>query len=207
MRADTATFKRQLERNKMANATAWAAGCYVWAILDAIEKSGRFVNDEPRNPRLAGWLSAIPGLGLGQWYNGKLSKAGMVMAVQASLAVISFNYQSQYAECGRQLQRIEDARRVECRIDEASGYAYSRDWDAVRRESFRSRNTYLWYSIFFYFYGIFDAVVDAHLHDYRTRMKLEPDLDIPAEKVGMRLSIDMRPYGRGLDSPGAEPWR
>jgi hypothetical protein len=48
---------------------------------------------------------------------------------------------------------------------------------------------YLWYSILFYFYGILDAVVDAHLHDAGAKMKLEPDLVPQNKQVGLTLTV------------------
>jgi TM2 domain-containing membrane protein YozV len=193
MRADTTSFKQMRERHATGNAITWAAGCYLWSILDAVEKTGRFANDEERNPTLAGWLSAVPGLGLGQFYNGRLSKAGMVIMVQTSLAMMSYHYHAQFTECERQLQIIESENKAEYTVDRLYGGTFRAEWHDMREDAFRNRNTYLWYSIFFYFYGIFDAVVDAHLHDYRSRMRLVPDLDIPSQKVGMRLNIDLRP--------------
>ncbi len=207
MRQDSAAFGRQRRVHGTANAITWAAGCYVWSILDAVEKTGRLENDEPRNPKLAGWLSAIPGLGLGQIYNGKLSKAGMIMMVQASLAVMSYNYHSEFAECERQLQVLENDTAAEHAVDLAYGYTFSDEWDEQRKNAFRNRNTYLWYSIFFYLYGIFDAVVDAHLHDYRSRMRLEPDLQVPVQQVGFRLTLELPPARRATHSEGADRWR
>jgi hypothetical protein len=42
---------------------------------------------------------------------------------------------------------------------------------------------YLWYLVFFYGYSIFDAVVDAYLHEYPEKMKIEPDLVITDKMV------------------------
>jgi hypothetical protein len=47
-----------------------------------------------------------------------------------------------------------------------------------------------WYSLVFYIYGVLDAVVDAHLHDAPTKMKLEPDLTPGQNKVGIRLKMN-----------------
>ena len=61
---------------------AWTAGGYVFNILDAMGSSNFFNNSNEKKPGTAALLAAIPGLGLGQWYNGALSKAGMVMMGQ-----------------------------------------------------------------------------------------------------------------------------
>jgi hypothetical protein len=39
-------------------------------------------------------------------------------------------------------------------------------------------------------YGIFDAVVDAHLHDSGMKMKLEPDLVPDRKQVGLNLNVE-----------------
>ena len=48
-------------------------------------------------------------------------------------------------------------------------------WTSKYNDAFHNRNTYLWYSLGCWLYGIVDAVVDAHLHDASTKMKLEPE--------------------------------
>lgn len=194
MCADTARHKREELRTVGYQAAWWAATCYVYAFLDALEKTGYFVSDRKKNPTLAGWLSAIPGLGLGQIYNGKLSKAGMILMVQTSLGFMAYNNHRLMLRCDDALRRLDDRSGLEYAVDLASGREFSREWETMRSDAFRTRNTYLWYSIFFYLYGIFDAVVDAHLHDFPARMRLEPDLQVPVQQVGMRLSF-------GLPSP------
>jgi len=191
MSADTARYKRDELRTTGYQAAWWAATCYVYAFLDALEKTGYFASDTKRNPKLAGWLSAIPGLGLGQFYNGKLSKAGMILMVQSSLGFMAYNNHRLMLRCEEALRRLGDPDGLERAVDVAGGYEFSREWETMRSDAFRTRNTYLWYSIFFYFYGIFDAVVDAHLHDFPARLRLEPDLQVPNQQVGMRLQFDL----------------
>jgi TM2 domain-containing membrane protein YozV len=189
--ADTARYKRDRRYYIAYQAAAWAAGVYLYAIMDALEKSNRFRNDAPRNPTLAGWLSAVPGLGLGQLYNGKLSKAGMIWMVQWSLGYMALNNQLLLTRCETALRDLTDSRTAAYAATRQlpSPDALARDWDNLRQEAFRKRNTYLWYSLFFYLYGVFDAVVDAHLHDYPRRMRLEPDLAIESGAVGLKLNI------------------
>jgi TM2 domain-containing membrane protein YozV len=189
--ADTARYRRDRRYYIAYQAAAWAAGAYLYAIMDALEKSNRFRNDAPRNPVLAGWLSAVPGLGLGQIYNGKLSKAGMIWMVQWSLGYMALNNQLLLTRCEDALRDITDSRTAAYaatrQLPNPDGLV--RDWDVLRKEAFRKRNTYLWYSLFFYLYGVFDAVVDAHLHDYPRRMHLEPDLAIESGAVGLKLNF------------------
>ncbi len=190
MSADTARYKRDRLRYSGYQATWWAASCYIYALMDALEKTGRFSDDEPRNPKEAFWLSLGPGLGLGQIYNGKLSKAGLIFMVQSSLGYMSYNYHRLMLRCEDQLLRIDNPGTPEHRVStELPGAGYRREWDSMRKHAFRNRNTYLWYSIFFYFYSVFDAVVDAHLHDYDRRMELEPDLRVTEPGLGMRVQV------------------
>jgi TM2 domain-containing membrane protein YozV len=192
MSRDTARVYRRRIRNTSYQAAWWAASLHVYGILDALEKTGRFENDEPRNPRLAGWLSAVPFLGLGQWYNGRPSKAGLIFMVQSSLAYMALNNHLLMVEAEDQLDKLNDPGSQENAVMRTlSGNGFYRTWESIYDDAFRKRNTYLWYSLFFYFYNVFDAVVDAHLHDYRRKMRLEPDLRLPDSQIGLRLSVEM----------------
>ncbi len=190
MAADTARYKRDKRRYGAYQSWWWAASCYVYGVMDAIDKTGVFDDDEPRNPTLAGWLSAVPFLGLGQIYNGALSKAGMIFMVQSSLAYMALNNHILLTRAEDQLQRIGNPDELEYAVvHELSGTDFTHEWESNYKQAFRNRNTYLWYSLFFYFYNIFDAVVDAHLHDYDKRMRLEPDLRVLSQRVGMKLNL------------------
>jgi len=175
-------------RYSMYNALSIFVGGYVYNILDAVEKSGRFVSDEKRNPAVAGSLAAIPGFGLGQMYNGAFSKAGMVMMVQSGLVVKAYNEH-------RLMKRAEAHHELALAIVDSAGKAFvadkwNVDWESRRKTAFRNRNSFLWYSLFFYMYGILDAVVDAHLHDYPRKMRAYPDLVPQLSAVG--LSFEYR---------------
>ncbi|MBD3346788.1 MAG: hypothetical protein GF401_17160 [Chitinivibrionales bacterium] len=161
------------------------AGCTYFNIMDAVQGSRYFYDNSPKKPALAGWLSAVPGLGMGQIYNGALSKAGMITMVQFTLGFMSYNYHSLMRDCEEKILEMSDPNNPKNEFEDT----FHRDWDSRRDEVFRKRNTYLWYSILFYFYGIFDAVVDAHLHDTEARMQLKPDLSISSEAVGFNLSL------------------
>lgn len=172
---DTARFNRLKKRSQVSQGVTWGAGLYLYALMDAIDKTGRFGDTAPRNPTRAGALSAIPGLALGQIYNRSLAKAGLIWMVQGGLGVLVYNYHRQMRVCERNLERIGRERE-----GYYGGYAgmgpYDLFWRMERSQAFNSRNTYLWYSVFFYFFSIFDAVVDAHLSDFPDRIRLEPDL-------------------------------
>jgi hypothetical protein len=144
---------------------------YVWNIMDAVARSNHFDDNLPRNPAVAGWLSAVPGLGLGQLYNGSLSKAGMIWMTQTMLGFLAYS--------NDKLMNIAREKRAMFVQDDTWRADYTEsglsDWGGRYREAFSRRNMYLWYSVFFYLYGVFDAIVDAHLHDYQIRIRFDPE--------------------------------
>lgn len=188
----------------MYNTLSWMVGGYVFNVLDAVNSTSFFDNSDTKDPRVAGWLAAIPGLGLGHLYNGSLSKAGFVIMTQVSLGVVAYNNHKLMREAEDNISRfikmekkvIKEKEDLETDIDKKSivenvlSESYKDEWEFRQNSAFRNRNTYLWYSIFFYIYGILDAVVDAHLHDYREKMKLYPDL-VPAND-GAHLQINYK---------------
>lgn len=179
-------YGRKRARYNMYNALSWMISGYVYNILDAVNSTGYFKSDDERSPLKAGWLAAIPGLGLGQFYNGEISKAGMVMMVQASLGVIAINEHNLMKKVEDNLKRI--AAISDSTKKETIEQNYLQDWEAWRGAASSNRNTYLWYTLFFYVYTILDAVVDAHLHDYPRKIRAYPDL-IP-EQQALRLTVD-----------------
>ena len=160
----------------------WMSGLYYWNILDALKNTKFFMDDYPKSPSKAGWLAAIPALGLGQLYNGEISKAGMVFMVQANLAFMIYNNNKLMHICEDNLKKISSPDTREGK-DPAAAQLNSK-----RNDAFRKRNMWAWYSIAFYFYSIFDAIVDAHLHDAAKKMKLEPDLLTGEKGVGLHFT-------------------
>ena len=179
-------------RFKSYNALSWCIGGYVFNVLDALAGTKIFHDDAQKDPLVAAWLSAVPGLGLGQFYNGSVSKAGLVLMTQTSLGIVAYNHhrlmrkaETQYGRLSKEIRKIDNIR-----DPESVAYSdYRADWDSKRRNALRNRNTYLWYSLFFYLYGIFDAVVDAHLHDYNDKMRIYPDL-VP-QNGGAQLNMNI----------------
>jgi hypothetical protein len=186
LKADSADMERKELQNVVFQSLAWMAGIYYYNVLDALQCTNLFKSDTKKNPATAMWLSAIPGLGLGQIYNGELSKAGMILMVQANMAYLAINYHLIMRDCEK----------YEAAIDPNNTDQYGlftgpqRDkWEYRRTTAFRNRNTWLWYSLAFYLYGIFDAAVDAHLHDARVKMKLEPDLNPQTKELGLKATV------------------
>jgi hypothetical protein len=164
----------------------WMSGLYCWNILDALKNTKFFMNDDSKNPSKAFWLAAIPGLGLGQLYNGELSKAGMVFMVQMNLAYMVYNNNTLMRICEDNLRKINSPETRESK--DPAAVQLKGSWDSKRNDAFRKMNMWAWYSIAFYFYSIFDAVVDAHLHDSAKKMKLEPDLLTGGKGVALNFT-------------------
>jgi|WetSurMetagenome_2_1015567.scaffolds.fasta_scaffold61989_2 hypothetical protein len=165
---------------------AWMGGIYYWNILDALKNTKYFMNENPKQPSTAGWLAAVPALGLGQLYNGELSKAGMVFTIQMNMAYMIYNYNSLMRMC----ENVLDSKRflISVQNQDPTAVRLKGSWEAKRNDAFRNRNMWAWYSIAFYFYSIFDAIVDAHLHDASKKMRLEPDL-LPGKGVGLHYTL------------------
>lgn len=198
--AELSKFDERVARYGAYNSLAWASGLYVYNLLDAFECTNIIDKSGPRSPLKAGLLSAIPGLGLGQWYNGSISKAGMIFMGQMSMGVMALNYHrlmtnaaDQYlnvdAEYNQHMKNAFTQGLVDTSALSNSRKSYMATWESERSGAFRSRNTWLWYSIFFYAYGIFDAVVDAHLHDYPEKMRMYPDLVPQGDGALLRLNV------------------
>jgi TM2 domain-containing membrane protein YozV len=172
------------------NFTGWAIGSHLFNVLNALQASNVFNDDRERNPGTAGLLAAVPGFGLGQFYNGSLSKAGMVIMGQTSLGLMAYNSHRLMNRATTQYARLNDPKADSLTIRLRN--TYSDDWFSYLQRSFTSRNMYLWYSIFFYFYSIFDSVVDAYLHDYPQKMKIAPDLVVGPEYISITISTTLR---------------
>lgn len=173
---------------RMYNALSWVIGGYIYNVLDAI--GGVYLeSSKEKDPVVAGWLAAIPVLGLGQLYNGKLSKAGMVFMGQLSLGVMAFNNHRLMLNAEKQnarMLRLRDQSDIGLKIYDS----YKGDWDFERNSAFRKRNTYLWYSLIFYLVNIFDAVVDAHLSDYSQKMRVYPDIAPKSGGALLNLNVN-----------------
>ena len=176
-------------RYTMYDALSWMIGGYLYNILDGLGSSRFFITDDKKSVATAAWLSAIPALGLGQLYNGSVAKAGMVMMTQTSLGLIAINEHRLMRESQQHLLAAESIK------DTAGANLISdrtiQDWKFRQDAAFRNRNSFLWYSLFFYLYGILDAVVDAHLHDYERKIRAWPDL-MPQGGGAVRLNVDYR---------------
>ncbi len=171
---------------KRYNLLTWASGIYLYNLFDAFQLTGLYQDNGKRNPRLASWLSAIPGLGLGQVYNGSYSKAGLFMMTQVSLGVLAYNNHRLMRIAEANYKRVSDTTITPVAIKSLS----STDWDGKRNNAMKQRNSYLWYSILTYGIGILDAFIDAHLHDYEEKMRIEPDL-VPSESgPGLNLQLN-----------------
>lgn len=186
LKADSARFEENETRKVLFQSLAWMVGIYYYNVLDALQSAGVLKDSSKKDPTVAGWLSAIPGLGLGQIYNGELSKAGMILMTQLNLAYVTLNYHLSMVDCENAESAVDPKNKPEYSLF----YGPQRDrWEYRRTNAFRNRNMFLWYSLAFYFYGILDAVVDAHLHDAPLKMKLEPDLAPQSKEIGLKATF------------------
>jgi hypothetical protein len=171
------------------NFLTWTIGAHIYNTLDAIDASNYFKNERERNPGTAFLLAAIPGLGLGQIYNGAWSKAGLVIMGQWSLGMMAFNNQRLMVQAENNFERLNtpltDSTANSIRSQVAEDLSAS--WASARYTAFSNRNMFMWYSIFFYGYSIFDAVVDAYLHDYPEKMQIKPDLAVGTKSIEFSL--------------------
>ena len=98
--------------------------------------------------------SALAFPGGGQLYNGKIIKAGLILAGEVIAIVNWYNNSQLYS-------------------------SYDADNDAEyplpKHRYLEKRNKSVWWFGFFYIYGLIDAIVDAHLHSFE---------DIMAEELG-----------------------
>jgi hypothetical protein len=170
--ADEAGFEAREARHTVYNALAWAAGLHLYNILDALEAGGLTARGREKNPTTAGFLAAVPFLALGQMYNERPSKAGMLAMTQAGLALTAYNQ--------HRLMSIASGKYNQMRDSASAQYAYRAEylnyWKSAYDNAFSDRNTYLWLSLAVYLYTIFDAVVDAYLSDFNTKIDIGTDL-------------------------------
>lgn len=164
---------------------SWLVGGHLWNVGNAVQGSGFFTSDATKNPQKAALLAAVPALGLGQLYNESISKAGMIMMVQTTLGGIAYTNHRLMRDAESHLVSLltaDDSLRTQVAAK------YKDEWEYRRGNAYRNRNSFLWYSLFFYFYGILDAVVDAHLHDYPRKIRAYPDL-VP-EQGAVRMNFN-----------------
>ena len=194
LQSDLSRFDERESYLQAVHGLCWLSGLYLYGMADALESSHFFCSDSRKDPALAGWLSAIPGLGLGQIYNGAFGKAGMILMVQGTLGIMAYNNHELMRECERTVLRLQQIGTIENRF----ASQLSDDWQWRRNNAFSKRNSYLWYSLLFYFYGVFDAIVDAHLHDMPAVFKLEPDLKVfnaneqDDIQVGLKATVNLK---------------
>lgn len=99
------------------------------------------------NPGSAALWAIIPAGG--QIYNGKILKAGVILGLEA----LSIYFWQENAKNYRE-------------YDQLSG-----GLDLPRHRYLEKRNKYAWWVAIVYFYAMLDAVVDAHLINFRTVME------------------------------------
>ncbi len=184
-------FNARTKRKSFRHFIGWGTGIYITNILDALSSSHHFYDDKPRKPGTAAALSAIPCLGLGQIYNGSFQKTGLLLTTQTMLLYMAIdkNILANYCIDKRdEIKAINDSTTLNFSISAD----HEKFWKDKYNSEIKRRNMYLWYFVLFYFYGIFDAAVDAHLHDKRVKVRLTPLADPVEKEVSMNLSLDLK---------------
>ncbi len=186
MELDLAKHRQMASRYVVHQSIGWAVGIYLWNISDALNCSRAFHDNKPRNPATALSLSAIPFLGLGQIYNGSFSKAGLIWTFHTMWAFMAWNNNNLMNDCLKKRNQVNNA----TGIDQTIKDNYYTTWTGEYDRAFSKRNSYLWYLIIFWFYGMFDAAIDAHLHDYQSKIRLEPKVEINDETLGFKMHVN-----------------
>jgi TM2 domain-containing membrane protein YozV len=185
--ADEADFESREARHTVYNALAWAVGLHLYNALDALEAGGLTSRGLEKNPTAAGLLAAVPFLGLGQLYNERPAKAGMLAMAQVGLALTAYNQHRLMSEASDNYNKM--------RNPESEQYAYRVEhlsyWKSRYDRAFSNRNTYLWLSLAAYLYSIFDAVVDAYLGDFNAKIDLGTDLSAAPGGGGAAVSVTL----------------
>ena len=166
----------------------WGIGIYLTNILDAASSSHHFYSEERKNPALAAGLSAIPVLGLGQFYNGSYQKAGILWTTEVMLLYMAINKWRLAESANDKVNQINNSLLLTATEQED----FASDWSSKYGDALQKRNTYLWYFVLFYFYGIFDAAVDAHLNDKALKIRLRPNADPIEKSASLNLSLNIK---------------
>ncbi|MDR2591994.1 MAG: DUF5683 domain-containing protein [Chitinispirillales bacterium] len=189
VRADEFDFEAKAARHTFYNALAWAVGLHLYNALDALEAGGLTPRGLEKNPTAAGLLSAVPFLGLGQLYNERPSKAGMLAMAQVGLALTAYNQHRLMSAASDKYNQMRDSTSAQ--------YLYRADhmsyWKSRYDSAFSSRNTYLWLSLAAYIYSIFDAVVDAYLSDFNAKIDIGTDLSVaPTGGASINVTVGLK---------------
>lgn len=158
------------------NRAIWTGGLWIWSIIDGYAVSNRFMGskDSVRSSRKAALLSAIPFSGAGQVYNGKLFKAGLVSTIEISCMLSAINFRRLMAEAeGHYTELSKDS----LYRDSPELRAQRDSWKNRYNSMAEYRSAFIWYGVVIYFYGLVDAVVDAHLNKFDNRFKISADLN------------------------------
>ena len=118
----------------------------------ATQEEGYIDSSKVRSPSLAWKLGFVPGLG--QLYNGKYFKAGLILVGEV-IAIVNWYKNSE-------LYSSYDAENIV-------------EYPLPKHRYLEKRNKSVWWIGFIYIYGLIDAVVDAHLHPFE---------DVMAEEFG-----------------------
>jgi len=169
-----AEFDTERARIDWINWSGWFAGIYAWNLVDAIGCSNRFDGVENPSPKRATLLSAIPFTGAGQFYNGKFFKGAMLSTVQLGCLYSAINFQrvmNSAEKFENELSALPDSSYAKV------NYGDRQVWQGRYDAAARSRTMFMWYGVIFYLYGLADASVDAHLHNFERHFQISSSVN------------------------------
>ncbi|MBN1980938.1 MAG: hypothetical protein JW795_05365 [Chitinivibrionales bacterium] len=170
MSVDLLQHQQKMSKLSMYHGIEFMMGLYLWNMMDALSCSNAFNDTKPRKPATAVLYALIPYLGLGQLYNQSFWRAGFVWTSQTLFTIMAYDQNTLLNECRQKRNQVNATKLIS---NDAKRFAMDQ-WNSELNSAFRMRNTWLWLLFFSYFYSIFDALVDAHLHDYPINMQIEP---------------------------------
>ncbi len=186
-RRDLTEYDIERTRIDYINYSAWFTGIYLWNIVDAIGASNQYPGASNPDPRRAAALSAIPFTGAGQFYNGSWFKGAMVSVVEIGCMVTAINFQrlmNDGNEYEKNLRALPDSSFHKIPLAEQL------QWENRFDDASTSRTMFMWYGVFFYLYGIADAMVDAHMHGFDRNFHIAGAIDPIEGKMNFAFSTE-----------------
>jgi hypothetical protein len=172
----------------------WAAGIYIYNLCDAFEIAWRARNPVQGKRSVTGaMVRSLLLPGWGQLYNQEYGKFGMVL--MAEIGILGSLYERQkiadffasqntkYSQTARSLSPLPGPDAPGLSLPEKSELSLLRarltslngqkaEYAAQQEIYYSKRNGFIWYMAAVYLYCMFDAVVDAHLHDFDEKVQI-----------------------------------
>ena len=181
-------FDIEKSRIDYINWSTWFGGIFLWNLIDAAGVSNRFDGVDNPSPKRAALLSAIPFTGAGQFYNGQFFKGAMVSVVEIACMVSAINLQG--------IMNLSEEYPISMKAENEDlynmiPYANQQEWNGRFDNAARTRTMFMWYGVIFYLYGIVDAMVDAHLHNFDSHFKITANVSPIDKSAYFAFAVDI----------------